>query len=176
MAATSDCGTQHIVLVGMMGAGKSSVGRLLAGHLDRPLFDSDEMIEARTGSTVREIWLEVGEPAYRRLETEVLAQALASKEPCVVAAAGGVVLSAENRRSLADSSAHVVWLVADVDLLIERVRSGGHRPLLDDDPEATLRKMYDDREAWYREVSDVIVSVDGRSLNDVAHAVLRNCA
>ena len=176
MAATWNCGTQHIVLVGMMGAGKSSVGRLLASRLGRPLFDSDQMIEARTGSTVRELWLEVGEPAYRKLETEVLSEALASEEPCVVAAAGGVVLSAENRRRLVESSAHVVWLVADVEVLLERVRNGGHRPLLDDDPEATLRKMYDDRAGWYREVSDAIVSVDGRSLHDVAQAVLRNCA
>ena len=176
MAVTRDGATQHIVLVGMMGAGKSSVGRLLASRLDRALYDSDEMIEARTGSTVREIWQEIGEPAYRKLETEVLAEALASEHPCVVAAAGGVVLSTENRRRLVDSPAHVVWLVADVDLLIDRVRSGGHRPLLDDDPEATLRQMFADREALYREVSDAIISVDGRSVHDVAQAVLRNCA
>ena len=68
-----DCAEgRHIVLVGMMGAGKSSVGRALAGKLERPLFDSDEMVEARTGRTVREIWQTDGEAAYRLLETEVL--------------------------------------------------------------------------------------------------------
>ena len=71
----SDCIHRHIVLVGMMGAGKSSVGRVLAKRLDRVLLDSDEMIESRTGRTVREIWNDEGEVAFRSLETEVLAEA-----------------------------------------------------------------------------------------------------
>lgn len=166
---------RHVVLVGMMGAGKSSVGRALAGRLQRPLFDSDEMIEARTGRTVREIWVADGEPAYRVMEAEVLGEALASTEPSVIAAAGGVVLSEVNRGALVASDAHVVWLLADVDVLLRRVAAGGHRPLLDDDPEGTLRTMFAEREALYREVSDVIVSVDNRTVNDVASAVMRCC-
>ncbi len=169
------CGSQHIVLVGMMGAGKSSVGRALGERLGRPLFDSDQMIEERTGRTVREIWLDVGEPAYRELETEVMAEALAEEEPAVIAAAGGVVLSERNREMLADSDAHVVWLLAEVDVLLARVRNGMHRPLLDDDPEGTLRQMFDHRAPLYREVADAIVSVDQRTVNDVAQAVLRCC-
>ena len=159
----------------MMGAGKSSVGRALAAKLDRTLLDSDEMVEARTGRTVREIWQTDGEPAYRLLETEALADALAASSPSVIAAAGGIVLSETNRRALADSDAYVVWLLADVDVLLRRVRSGGHRPLLDDDPEGTLRRMFTEREALYREVADAIVSVDNRSVNEVAHAVVRCC-
>jgi shikimate kinase len=174
--AAVDCAAgRHIVLVGMMGAGKSSVGRALAAKLDRPLLDSDEMIEARTGRTVREIWRAHGEPAYRLLETEVLADALDAATPSVIAAAGGIVLSETNRRALVDSDAYVVWLLADVDVLLRRVRSGGHRPLLDDDPEGTLRRMFTDREPLYREVADAIVSVDNRSVNEVAHAVVRCC-
>ncbi len=176
MAAARDCTPGHIVLVGMMGAGKSSVGRAMAQRLGRPLLDSDAMIEERTGRTVREIWLDIGEPAYRLLETEVLAEALGCEEPAVIAAAGGVVLSPTNRALLADSDAHVVWLAADVELLLDRVRTGGHRPLLDDDPEATLRTMHEERAELYREVADAIVCVDRRSVNDVAHAVLRCCA
>jgi len=166
---------KHLVLVGMMGAGKSSVGRVLARKLDRPLLDSDEMVEARTGRTVRDIWATDGEAAFRLLETDTLVDAINAEEPSVIAAAGGVVLSDANRIALASSDVHVVWLLADVDLLVDRVRNGMHRPLLDDDPEGTLRAMHRDREALYTEVADAIVSVDHRTVRDVAQAVLR-CA
>jgi shikimate kinase len=133
------------------------------------------MIEKRAGRTVREIWLEDGEPAFRTVEAEVLADALAATSPSIVAAAGGVVLNESNREVLKSDKAHVVWLLADVDLLLERVRNGRHRPLLDDDPEGTLRRMYAERSPLYQDVADAIVSVDHRSINDVAGAVLR-CA
>jgi shikimate kinase len=96
----------HLVLVGMMGVGKSTVGRMVAAELDRPLFDSDEMIEERTGRTVREIWATDGEPAFRTLETDTLLEALAEPEPSVIAAAGGVVLSERNREALQTADAH----------------------------------------------------------------------
>jgi shikimate kinase len=166
----------HLVLVGMMGVGKSTVGRIVAAELDRPLFDSDEMIEERTGRTVREIWVTDGEPAFRTLETDTLLEALAEPEPSVIAAAGGVVLTERNREALQTSDAHVVWLMADVDVLVDRVRNGGHRPLLDDDPEATLRRLHAVRAPLYKEVADAIVSVDHRSPTEVAKAVLRCCA
>ncbi|MGK0275899.1 MAG: shikimate kinase [Ilumatobacter sp.] len=171
----SGCEGKHIVLVGMMGAGKSSVGRVLARKLHRPLLDSDELIEERAGRTVREIWSSDGEEAFRAIETETLLAMLADSEPAVIAAAGGVVLAEANRSALADSDAHVVWLLANVDLLVTRVKNGVHRPLLDDDPEGMLRQMYTDRESLYTEVADAVVSVDHRSINEVAQAVLR-CA
>ena len=171
----SACAGKHIVLVGMMGAGKSSVGRVLARKLHRPLLDSDEIIEERTGRTVREIWSSDGEAAFRVIETETLCAILADTEPAVVAAAGGVVIAEANRSALADSDAHVVWLLANVDLLVTRVQNGVHRPLLDDNPEGMLRQMYTDREPLYTEVADAVVSVDHRSINEVAQAVLR-CA
>ena len=171
----SACEGKHIVLVGMMGAGKSSVGRVLARKLHRPLLDSDELIEERTGRTVREIWSSDGEAAFRAIETETLLAMLADREPAVVAAAGGVVLAEANRSALTESDAHVVWLLANVDLLVTRVKNGVHRPLLDDDPEGMLRQMYTDREPLYTEVADAVVLVDHRSINEVAQAVLR-CA
>jgi shikimate kinase len=134
------------------------------------------MIEARTGQTVREIWLADGEPAFRALESAVLVDALAAEEPSVIAAAGGVVLSEANRSVLRGPRANVVWLVADVDVLVERVRRGAHRPLLDDDPEASLRRLYEERAPLYQDVADAIVSVDNRSISDVTKAVLRCCA
>lgn len=172
-AVTDDA---HIVLVGMMGVGKSTVGRVLAAQLDRPLYDSDEMIEELTGRSVREIWVTDGEPAFRELETDTLVAALDASEPSVIAAAGGIVLSPVNRQALVDASAHVVWLLADEELLLERVRNGAHRPALDDDPEGTIKRMFVEREALYQEVADAVVSVDRRSVNDVVKAVLRCCA
>jgi shikimate kinase len=147
----------------------------VAAQLERELFDSDDMIEARTGRTVREIWTTDGEAVFRALETEALRDALAATEPAVIAAAGGVVLSDVNRELLRGSGACVVWLRAGVDVLADRVRAGGHRPLLDDDREATLRRMELERAPLYQEVADAIVSVDNRSVHEVAKAVLRCC-
>jgi shikimate kinase len=164
---------QHLVLVGMMGVGKTTVGRIVGERLGRRVVDSDQVIEARTGRTVREIFASDGEPAFRALETEAMIEALTEQEPLVIAAAGGVVLSEQNRSALRDSPSKVVWLCADPATLADRVRSGGHRPLLDDDPEGVLQKMFAERTPLYRQVADAIVLVDGRSITDVVDAVLR---
>ncbi|MDO8363844.1 MAG: shikimate kinase [Actinomycetota bacterium] len=164
---------QHVVLVGMTGVGKTTVARVLADRLGRRMFDSDAMIESRSGRTVREIFAGDGEPAFRALETEVLLDALASAEPVVISTGGGVVLAAANRAAMKAAKARVVWLCADPATLLERVKGGPHRPLLDDDPADTLQRMFRDREALYREVADAIVLVDNRSVSDVVEAVLR---
>ena len=162
----------HVVLVGMMGTGKTTVGRLLAERLGRRLIDSDELIEARAGRTVREIWLSDGEPAFRVLETAALRDALADPEPLVIAAAGGVVLSAENRAALRDADAVVVWLRADPSVLVGRVGREEHRPLLDDDPATTLQQMLHDREPLYREVAELVVETDATSPDDVVEQIV----
>jgi shikimate kinase len=164
---------QHLVLVGLMGSGKTTVARIVADHLGRQVIDSDAVIEKATGRTVREIFADDGEEAFRSFETAALLDALATEEPAVIAAAGGVVLREENRDALKESTARVVWLCAAPDLLVERVMSSGHRPLLDDDPAGTLQRMYDTRQALYREVADAVVLVDHRSPDEVAEAVLR---
>lgn len=164
---------QHLVLVGLMGTGKSTVGRLLAQRLRRPLVDSDAIVEARAGRTVRQIFAEQGEEAFRKLETEAIVEALGSPTPAVIAAAGGVVLAVENREALKNAKAKVVWLSADSGVLVGRVTSGGHRPLLDADPAGALSEMMAARQPLYREVAHCIVSVDGRTPAEVADAVLR---
>lgn len=175
MSDTTPCDQQHIVLVGMMGVGKSSVGRALARRLDRPLLDTDTLVERRAGRSVREIWGQEGEVAFRDLESTALAEALGEDRPSVIAAAGGVVLRDDNRVALLEASVYVVWLLADVDVLLERVGNGMHRPALDHDPEKALRAMLESRATLYREVADAIVSVDHRSVSDVTQAVLRCC-
>lgn len=164
---------QHLVLVGLMGSGKSTVARLIGERLGRPVLDTDALVEQRTGRTVREIFANDGEPTFRDLEAEVLSEVLAAPEPSVIAAAGGVVLRPDNRAVLKKASARVVWLSAEPATLLERVRGGGHRPLLDADPAGTLQRMHDDREPLYREVADQIVRVDGRTSAEVVEAVLR---
>lgn len=164
---------RHLVLVGLMGTGKSTVGRLLAHRLARPLIDTDDEVERRAGRSVREIFASDGEEEFRRLERDVLADALADPTPSVVAAAGGVVLSQENRGRLRTSPCRVVWLRASPRALVPRVRGGGHRPLLDADPESTLVSMAETREALYREVADLTVDVEAMSPAEVVEAVLR---
>lgn len=169
----SSLGEQHLVLIGLTGSGKTTIGRLAAERLGRPFLDTDALIEERTGRTVRAIFAEDGEPAFREIEGEVLADAVASAEPSVIAAAGGAVLREQNRAILRDANARVVWLCGGPSVVADRVRGGSHRPLLDKDPDAILRKMWSEREPLYREVADAIVGIEGRSVHEVLEAVLR---
>jgi shikimate kinase len=161
-----------IVLVGMMASGKTTVGRRLGELLGRAVYDSDQMIEARVGRTVAQLWEDGGEAAFRRLETEALEEALSARPPGVVAAAGGVVLTAANRRRLrraAAAGAVVVWLQADPDTLAGRVHPGDHRPLLADDATGTLRRLTAERAGLYAEVADLVVPPG--SIDDTVAAV-----
>jgi len=152
VAATGD----HVVLVGMMGVGKSTVGRRIAAALDRPFRDTDAEIEQRSGRAVAEIFATDGESVFRTLESVVLSALVKHQSPSVIAAAGGVVLSPVNRTMLADAGL-VVWLKAPVEVLLGRVRNGTHRPTLADDPRGALMQMESDRQDLYAEVADVVV-------------------
>ena len=164
---------RHIVLIGMMGSGKSTIGRAYAERIGRPFFDTDHMVEARTGRSVRAIFATDGEPAFRLIETEVLADALGATTPSVVAAAGGTVLGTENRAAMA-SLATVVWLRAAPATLAGRIahRSrSGHRPLIDQNPLERITQMVRDRADLYTEAADVIIDVDQLNKSNVLDAL-----
>jgi shikimate kinase len=159
-----------LVLVGLMGAGKSHVGRLVAQEVGWRLVDVDTAITAETSQTVREIWEAGGEAAYRRLESKVVLDAILDEVPTVIAAPGGVVLDPEVRAALRDT--FVVWLRTDPATLAGRVRLGDHRPLLGDRPLDVLSTMAIERAELYGQVADAIVDTDHLDAGAVAGRVL----
>ncbi len=161
----------HLILVGMMGAGKTTVGRQVAERLGWAYLDSDAEVEAATGSTVPELLVARGEAVFRSEESRVLAEALARTDPVVVSAAGGTVLSEENRRLLSRSG-RVVWLRAEPSTLTARVGDGTGRPLLGDDPATALAELDEVRRPFYAAVADVVVDVDGLPTGEVVDRVL----
>lgn len=169
-------GRRHLVLVGLMGSGKSTCGQLLAERLGRPFFDCDAEVEARLGDTIRAFWEANGEPAFRAVETEVVADLLGRSTPSVVATGGGAVLADANRSLLRAPSCLVVWLRADPAVLAERAAGASHRPLLDGGAVAALEAMAQQRSRLYAEVADVVVDVAPHGVEQVVALVLEGCA
>jgi len=162
----------RVLLIGMMGAGKTTVGRALGQRFGWPYLDSDEEVRRRTGRTVPQLFAEQGEAAFRAEESAVLADACASTHPVVVSVAGGGVLDPENRRLL-EASGLVVWLRASLTTLTQRVGDGRTRPLLGDDPAAALAQLYPERARLYEEVAAVVVDVDDAPTERVVARVAR---
>lgn len=154
----------------MMAVGKTSVGRRLAASRGWEFFDSDRQIETMTGQTVAEIWRTDGEAEFRRLEAQVLADALASTQPRVIAAAGGTVLDDANRR-LMKQHHPVVWLRGTPAVLVKRLGTATHRPLLDEDPAGALDRLDAIRRPLYEEVADVVVDVDDLTPDQVVACI-----
>jgi shikimate kinase len=161
-----------VVLVGLMGSGKSTVGALVAAATGWALIDADVTISSVTGKAVRELWERGGEGAYRQMESQVVLEALAGPVPCVIAAPGGVVLDPVVRAALVD--AFVVWLRTDPATLAGRVRPGDHRPLLADRPFEVLSAMAEDRSHLYADVADVTIDTDHLDTESVAEAILQH--
>jgi|HubBroStandDraft_6_1064221.scaffolds.fasta_scaffold262584_2 shikimate kinase len=163
--------TTRILLVGMMGAGKTTTGQLLARRLGWGYRDSDADVEAATGLTVPDLFSRDGEPAFREAEAVVLAGACADAAPSVVSVAGGAVLSPDNRRLIKESGT-VVWLRAKPETLARRVGDGAGRPLLGDDPAEAMVRLNEVRAPLYAEVADLVIDVDDKSPKAVAALIL----
>lgn len=154
-----------------MGAGKSTIGRLLSKELRLPFKDSDKEIEQRTGADIPWIFDVEGEPGFREREQAVIAD-LSAGEAVVLATGGGAVLREANRRSLRDGG-HVVYLHASVDQQIERTARDRNRPLLQrDDPAKVLRELMAIRDPLYREIADIIIETDERPPRMVVQEII----
>lgn len=155
----------------MMGAGKTTVGRLLARRLKRAFYDSDEEIERRCGVRIPVIFDIEGEAGFRARETQVIAE-LCALDNAVLATGGGVVLAQENRRRIA-ARGTVVYLHARPSHLWQRVRHDRNRPLLaTTDPQKKIEQLYAQRDPLYREVADLVIDTGKQSVQTLAKDLL----
>src|SRR3989440_2338612 len=162
---------ENIYLVGLMGAGKTTVGRLLARRLKLRFLDSDQEIERRCGVKIPVVFEIEGEAGFRAREAHVIAE-LAALEGIVLATGGGAVLSAQNRQLLA-AAGFVAYLRAQPDDLYERVRHDRNRPLLaTPDPLGRLRELYAERDPLYREIADVVIDTGAQGVQVLARELL----
>jgi shikimate kinase len=167
-------GGRSIVLVGLMGAGKSTVGRRLAARLDMPFKDADAEIEAAAGMSVADIFATHGEPYFREGERRVLARLL-QEGPIVLATGGGAFMNPETRARIAEAGISI-WLKADLDVLMRRVRKRSNRPLLKNtDPEASMQRLMATRQPVYALADITVESRDTpheRVVDDALNALL----
>ena len=153
-----------------MGTGKSSVGQSVAAYLHFAFLDTDQMIEARAGKSINEIFAQDGESVFREWERQIV-QELPARRRTVISTGGGLPTDAANRESL-KSHALVICLWASPEAVWERVRNQSHRPLLHDpDPLAKIRELLAARESAYRQ-ADVLINTEMRSVREVAQQVI----
>lgn len=156
----------NIIFVGLMGAGKTTVGRTLAKNLKKSFFDTDIEIEKRTGVKIPIIFEMEGEAGFRKRETAMLDE-LSRLDNVVLATGGGAVLEAQNRE-LIKTRGIVVYLRADIHDLYQRTRNDRNRPLLQTaDPQGKLRELYKVRDPLYREVADIVVDTGNQPVTNI---------
>jgi shikimate kinase len=160
----------NIALIGFMGTGKTSVGRLVAEQLHYDYVDTDEVIQINTGRSITDIFARDGEPAFRALEHAVVGE-LATRKHTVISTGGGLPVNPENLASLRQH-ALVVCLWSSPEKIWERVRHQSHRPLLhDENPQAKIRELLAAREPYYKK-ADVLLNTELRSVREVAQQVI----
>jgi len=162
---------RNLFLVGLMGAGKTTIGRLLARRLKRPFYDSDHQVEHRCGVEIAVIFDIEGEAGFRVREAQIIAE-LSALDGIVLATGGGAVLDPENRRRLA-ARGNVVYLHALPADLYRRLRDDRRRPLLaTPDPRLKLEQLYAQRDPLYREVADCVVDTGRQSASSLVRELL----
>lgn len=163
---------RHIVnlaLIGFMGTGKTSVGRVLAEHLQFEFLDTDELIQARAGRTINDIFAQDGEPAFRAMECAVVKE-LAAREKLVISTGGGLPTNPANLEAL-KQHALVICLWSSPEKIWERVRHQSHRPLLHDpDPQKKIADLLAAREPFYKQ-ADVLINTGLRSIREIVQQI-----
>ena len=144
----------RVLLLGMMGSGKSSVGRALAERTGWPFIDNDALVERATGRTARELLAQRGEAAMWEAESAALRTGLTIPAPAIVATAAGTIMRPKDRAGIG-AGGFVVWLHADPDMLAARAAGAEHRPWLDEDPVGWFRATIEERRPLYRAVADL---------------------
>ncbi|WP_136247372.1 shikimate kinase AroK [Halomonas borealis] len=162
----------NLILIGPMGAGKSTIGRLLAAELSRRFYDSDHQIQDRCGADIPWIFDVEGEAGFRDRETQMIGE-LSALGSVVIATGGGAVLREENRRLLRDSGS-VIYLYTTVEQQLRRTAKDRNRPLLQrDDKAQVLEQMFGQRDPLYRATADIVVRTDRRGPRAVVNEIVR---
>lgn len=160
----------NIFFVGLMGAGKTTIGRLLAKHLGKNFYDTDHEIERRTGVRIPLIFEVEGEAGFRKREATMIEE-LAQMQDIILATGGGAVLLPQNRKNLKENGT-VVYLRANVHELWQRTRNDKNRPLLqNDNPRERLEQLFAERDPLYRDVASVIIDTGGQPVNAIVHEI-----
>jgi shikimate kinase len=163
----------NIFIVGPMGSGKSTVGKIVSSELFLSFYDTDDEIENRTGASIDWIFDLEGEIGFRKRETKVLEE-MVQKNSIVMSTGGGIILSDENR-DLLSSRGTVFYLATPIEVQLERTSKDKDRPLLKDgDPRKVLEKLHEDRIKLYEEVSDYIVNTENKTSQEVAKEIIKN--
>jgi shikimate kinase len=166
----------NIILIGYRGTGKSSVGRGLAERLQRPFYDTDDLVEAADGRSIREVVAERGWPFFRQMEKKIIHD-LAGRPEGVVATGGGAVMDEGNADTLKKTGI-LIWLVADAETIVERIHSDSRSPekrpaLTDKDALRETEDILKKRTPVYRRLADFSVDTEGKSVTDIANEICR---
>ena len=165
--------TDNIFFVGLMGAGKTTIGKLLAKHLSKTFYDTDHEIEKRTGVKVSTIFELEGEAGFRKRETAVI-QELSQLSNIIMATGGGAILAEENRQLLRDYGT-VIYLRANVNELWHRMRNDKHRPLLQNvDIRAKLEQLYAERNPLYTQTAKMIFDTGSQPVANILNQIEKN--
>lgn len=159
---------KHIILIGFMGSGKSTMGKLLANKLNCPFVDTDHYIEKKEGRSICEIFADDGEEYFRTAETEVVKELLSKKEKRVIALGGGTPLKEENRAIISNKDAYVIFLKVTASVAYERLKDDTQRPLLQvDNPKEKIENLLAIRNPIYESVADYVLLEENKTLDDV---------
>ena len=162
---------KNLILISFMGAGKTTVGRLLAKEKKMQFADTDERIVSEQGISISEIFEKYGEPYFRDLETDLLQRMQTDTERTVISVGGGMPVRAENRKLLR-SLGCVIYLSASKQTILGRIKNDGSRPMLNgDDLDARITKLMREREALYRQAAHLDIRTDGRSVPQVLQII-----